>query len=844
MRGWSRHVAALLLAWGLALGWTPSPALRADGPRYLGRPLVEVLRGFRQQGLELIFSSAVVPDDLRVTVEPSASEPRAALEQMLAPLGLRLEEGPRGALLILRAETRGATLTGRVVSAASGSPVAGADVRLGGVERGAVTDARGIFELRDVPPGVYSLTVKAVGFASSSIRRIRLTTRPHPPVYVELAAHPAFVTEVVVTPGRHSLVREEQFSKHALSGEDAVLAPTIGDDVSRLVELLPGVAAPDNSAALNVRGSTAQDVSLVLDGLELYDPFHLQSFQSPFTVVDSNTVDRIDFLGGGFTADLGDRHGGFVMISTVAPERGRAGAVELGTLNSRVSFLSPLSGGNGSVLASARNWYPEALGNNIEVGRGEELEPQFGDFYAKAAWAPAPGLLLSIHGLGAYDRLAYDETGQQVNESVDALTRNGYLWVRLLTAGGESWSSETVLSAGRIDRERRGLSTAGSDVTVVDDLREVDFVGLRHDSAWQLTDRHLLKAGIDLHRLTADYRYSNRLPDDPASSIALALDPEGVSGAVYAAWRSRLLPKLTAEAGFRWDRQTYTDDDQPSPRLNAVWRPRERTELRVAVGRFNQSQRIHELRLPDGETEFGRAEVAEQAELSFQHGLVSGIRLRLDAYHRRLTRLRPRYENLFEPVELFPETAEDRVEIAPSKARLRGLEVLVRGDESRRLFWWASYALSSAEDRIGVEWVPRSWDQTHAGKLLVGYRRDDRWSVSLSGSIHTGWPTTPVTAELSTLPDGSTELEAVPGERNSVRFSTYARVDLKLLRSFALARGRLTLTLEVVNLLDRRNPRSVDEFVFEPRPDGSYDAVPRYDSWLGITPSFSLLWEF
>ena len=98
-------------------------------------------------------------------------------------------------------------------------------------------------------------------------------------------------------------------------------------------------------------------------------------------------------------------------------------------------------------------------------------------------------------------------------------------------------------------------------------------------------------------------------------------------------------------------------------------------EGRLALGRFSQSQRIHELHVEDGEMEFGEAEAAEQSEMSFQYRFKRGPVLRFDAYYRELTHLRPRYENLYEPIELFPETTEDRVEILPDSARLRGLGV-------------------------------------------------------------------------------------------------------------------------------------------------------------------------
>jgi hypothetical protein len=273
-----------------------------------------------------------------------------------------------------------------------------------------------------------------------------------------------------------------------------------------------------------------------------------------------------------------------------------------------------------------------------------------------------------------------------------------------------------------------------------------------------------------------------------------------------------------------------------------MWRPGERSEIRLALGRFNQSQRIHELHVEDGETEFSRAEVAEQAELSFQHRFRSGIRVRLDAYYRELSNLKPRYENVWEPVELFPETTMDRVLIEPEEARLQGIELLVRGDAKRPIVWWASYALSSADDVIDGREVPRSWDQTHSGKFLIGYRRDNRWSVSLSGSAHTGWPTTPVLPDVQ--PDGSIEPIFDEDERNTDRYSDYFRLDLKARWAIPAPRGRVWLGLEVINLTDRDNPCCLNDAFFYPQPDGTIDVERDFDPWLGIRPAVSFLWEF
>jgi outer membrane receptor protein involved in Fe transport len=841
-------VIACLVISIVGSGLLQADPIQADPtPAYRGRPLVEVLQELEEQGLLLIFSSAVVKPDLRVTVEPSSTEPRAILEEILGALGLEARDGPAGSIVIVAGSRVLGTLRGRVQSVARGLPIAGAVVRIPDVAGPAVTGPDGSFELGELPAGSYDLLVEALGFRGTTLADVRVSPSDDATVIVWLLDQPGFVTEVIVTPSQISVVEQELAARRTVSNQDAVLVPSFGGDISRVVAYLPGVTARDNSAALHIRGSVAGDVSFVLDGLELYDPFHLQDFQSPFTLIDSNIVDRV----GGFTADFGDRHGGKLEILTLLPEHPHRGEIEIGTLNSRISYRAPLSDGSGSWLVSARGWYPEALQDTIEIGGGERVDPRFGDLYAKGAFTLSPRFVVSVHGLGVYDHLRFDEPADEdgPGESANALTRNGYFWLSLLNSWTPAVNSETVLSVGSIDRRRDGLSEPQDDRFVVDDDRHVNFIGLRHDSSWKLGERNLLKAGLDVRELRATYRYFSALEDDPSAATSFRQDPDGTSFGVYIAHRIRIARSLTTELGVRWDRQDYTDDRQLSPRFNAVWQPGERTELRLGAGRYYQSQRIHELRVEDGETRFHRAEESYQAEMSFQHRFRAGLRLRLDAYYRRLTRLNPRYENLFQPVEWFPETGSDRVRIAPSRARLQGVELLLHGDVERPLTWWASYALSSAEDVIGSEEIPRSWDQTHTGKVLIGYRWGDRWMISLTGTTHTGWPTTPWPEGEPAPPGGEVEytpelLEEFLKVRNTDRFERYIRLDAKGRCSFPVPNGRISLTVEVINLTDRENPCCVDEWEFEPRPGGSVDVERVFEHWRGITPSFSLLWEF
>ena len=831
--------------WRLALGClallTAGAAAFPDdtqAPRYAGRPLVEVIEQLRATGLKILYSSAVVGPDLRVAAEPAATEPRRILDEILAPLGLLAQEGPEGALLIVPAappEPR-LTLTGRVLSTSRGAPVVGAFVHVPGATAGATTRPDGTFALPGLAAGDYELSIEATGFHPKSLSAVKVdATRAR--VTIWLDPQPAFAEQVIVTPSLHELAGEEPAPRLSVGREEAGLVPATGSDLGQVLERLPGIAAPDGSAAFYSRGAEARDVALILDGLELYAPYHMEGFQSPFSLVDSTIIDTIDFLGGGFTADLGDRHGGFVDLSTTLPQEGRHGLVEAGTVNSRGGYGAMTS--DHSMLLSARAWYPEAFTETMQLGT-TGFDPRFADLYLKFSSVMTPSTVLSFHGLFATDNLEFAEDGG--GESVDAAETSVYMWVRALRAWSPTVFSRTVLSGGRLERTREGVSEPEDTGIQVEDRRSADFFGLTHDQTWKLSGTHLIKGGFLVRPLRADYDYTTEPAGSPQST--LRLEPSGTSYAAYAAHRAAWSGSFATELGVRWDHQAYTRDSQISPRLNTLWRPAERTEIQLGLGRFFQSQRIHELHVESGETRFRPAELSRQVDVTLQQRLRAPWSFRLDAYYGTISHVKPRYENLFNPIELFPETEADWVTVAPERARLRGAEVLVRSESPGPLHWWVSYAWSKADDVIDGRGVPRSWDQTHAGKFLLAYRFGERWTISTSGSAHTGWPTTPATGEDVGPPGGPPEFETVLGERNSDRFPYYLRIDLKAERSFFLPVGRLRLDLEILNVTDRDNVCCVDDFSFRQRSDGTVEAIPEESNWLGFTPSFSILWDF
>jgi outer membrane receptor protein involved in Fe transport len=791
----SALIVLLLSAGPASLGAAPaSPGCaRPTGDRrsceYAGRPLVDVLNDLRARGLKLIFSSDLVRPDMVVEDEPPVAAPRQILGRLLAPFGLEARDGPAGTVLVVRAT--GAERTG---AGDAGQPGGGR-------------------EDRPVP------------------------SRPMLREQVQVGASPAGEPAPMAT----------------LKQDDLERLPAVGDDAARSIAWLPGMAAADKSARLSIRGGGSDEALIVLDGLEIDEPFHLQDFLAFSSIVDARAIGRMDVLTGIFPAEYGDRTSGVIDLSIAEPADTDATRVGLSLINASVLSGGRLSDGGGSWLMSARSWYPDAVLDIVDPG-GEDISPSYNDLLGKVQVQLPGGSLLSAHLLASRDDLDYlaDLKGARAEAGDDHL----YTWINWKTPWTARLYAQTLVSSSRAARSRNGriLEAAGGVAQVVDARSYASF-GLKQDWIFTAGERSSLKWGFDARQLEAEYAYRSHVEQtDPlaaggASALSvidrdLSLDPSGTELGAYVAGRFRVFSPLTIEVGVRRDRQTLTGEAETSPRVNLAWAPGDRSVLRAGWGRLHQPQGINELQIEDGVLDFFPAQRAERWEVDFDHLFAGGLKLGVSAYVKSMTRLRPRYENLFNPIQLFPEAEPDRVRIAPGRAAARGVEIELGMDRGRPLSWRASYALASAQDQVDGAWVPRSWDQRHTLSLSLNYRRGEKWDVSLAGVFHTGWPTTDVRAVQVQNPDGSLVIQPILGPRNGLRYPSYHRLDLKVTRRFELDGGTLGLYLDVTNLYGRDNVCCVQDLQYLPQADGSVRVDRTEGYWLRQVPVVGLTWDF
>lgn len=735
-----------------------------------GTRIVDFIAELRNDGINVIYSDELLTDAMRTDAAPGDG-PLDRLRSMLAPYGLELRPGPRGSWLVARVEKP---------SAAPGPP----------------------------------------------------------PAQTPFTPSPPPIENVIVTASRYAFARSTAPSTQRLDRAQLENLPSLGDDAIRATHDLPGVSTSGLSARFNVRGGASDETLFLLDGVRLYDPFHLKDFQSLFSSISPRILDSVEMRTGGYPVEFGDRMSAVVEMQTLRPIEARHHELSVSLLSS--SFLSSgrFDDDRGAWLASIRRGHLDFLSEAADSDIGQ---PQYSDFFAKLSYALGAGWNITGGILLLNDKLSLRDPPSAI---AGADYDDSYYWLRFDHEPGARFAGSYLLSRSRIDASRAGsIDDPSLSMGALRNDRSFDAEVLKADWSYELSERSHIRWGVELEDLAAEYdvdlaavfpapiEFAGNIRSRTTSNVDL--DLSGRQSAAYAAWRMRPIERMTAELGLRWDRQSYIDDEQLSPRAHLLIDVGERSSLRASWGRYSQSQGLEELKAADGVVEFFRAQEAEHLVLGFETLLGAGSALRVEAYRKEFEHLRPRFENLYAHVSLLPELLPDRVRIDPLHGEASGIEVTVDG-ETGPWEWWASVVRANVRDVLSGGRFRRSWQEAWSAKAGATWT-GARWTVSAALSTHDGWPRTALELEGGAL---------VAGELNALRFADFASIDVRASRRSVGERIALAWFVEVTNLLGRHNPCCVDYTVGFDELGRPISLDTELDEWLPTVPSIGFLLEF
>jgi hypothetical protein len=782
----------------LAVVWASAAVEAAgQGRPYAGRPVAEVLKELQDGGLRVVFSSDLVPPALRVKADPTAREPRRIAVEILEPHGLMLRDGPRGTLLVV-ARPKPARQPARPRQAE--------------------------------PTG---------------------DTKADPPPDTP---DPMRVEESVDVTDR--LVNQETGST-AYVVRPTEIRETAGgfDDAFHVFQVLPGAAAiDDESGKLAVRGAGPEHNIVVLDGVQIHNPYRFSELTSSFLNADTAATVSLDASG------LDARYGGRLSSVTAVETRD-------GTRDRRLAASGSLGLANGHLLLEGRlpnsetgSWWLTTRGTYYRPVVGlfrSGVMPSFGDVQFKMTVRPTPRTSLSVFGLA----------GRESMESYGRLIDDTNRWFKGSNALGLAtlkWTpNRRLATTTTVSAYTHGTHDHDEFLTAADAfVRRADItdVAARQHVVFAVSPKHLLDAGVDLHRIRSAWHMRGVKPPIFQRGVGPSTWGEGVvyppGGAIdsrlartqFGAWLQDRLPlgsRLTIEPGVRLDWNSYTKE--------AVWQPRLRVAARLAgaavwAGYAEQTQTPgHErlqgfdyFQLPESNGTALHNERSRQVVVGFERALAGGFDLRVEGYRRRFDRL------LVQRLETDEERAtrllaftlppdlpadavilEHRPTVFPEstgKGTANGVELLLRRT-GEKVSGWVGYTFSRTTREAHGYTFPFDFDRPHTVSAAGTLRLASRLRLSLTALHASGFAITPLHQEVffmrDWLPDGTQapiarairnadrSLHLAPNPemrrlslRNSERLEGYARADVRVTYGRG---GRWEFYGEVINLFNHRN---------------------------------------
>ena len=747
-----------------------------------------------------------------------------------------------------------ATITGQVVDGATGVGLSDVPVQMYG-ERApgtapaplasVLTDADGGFTLPDVPSGQHLLTISVVGYVL--VRR---------PVEVGDGGSIHLVIPLVEGTGTYSErveVKGDLFpeaepgvpAQQVLGSADLQnLRGLVLDDPVRALQVLPGVTATDDLySEFSVRGSDFGHIGLAVDGTPSRFLSHtVQGVEDGGSIgmINSDILQSVSLLNGSYPQRFGNRTGAQVEMTMRDGSRDRAQArLALSGSNAAIVGEGPLGRGRrASWLFSARKSYLDLL---IEqVSDQDNLAFGFTDVAGKVVADLGSSHRVEWSGIAGRGSLMASQLEVGVNDPFIAVNR---AWLSTVTwratASPRATFTQRVAVTGG-DFRNRSLGRV-----VLDEGQATD-VSARSDAAWQAGRSLLIESGVAAHWLNEESTRRRVLvpgrPPDLREDASLR--SRRLGGYVHGRWMG-LGNGLLMAAGARVDHWDATGELTASPWAQAEWRAPGGVVLTAGTGLYRQFPAFDAIAGLHAAPDLV-SERAWQTDVGLARGVGAHMRAHVVVYLREErdgVRLPGDEWQLADgrPRPPLPDTFYGN----SLDGTARGVELLLQRRSPNGLSGWASYSVGRyrQHDRLTGERFDGDFDQRHAVNLYGVYRISDRTSVGLKFRASTN---VPVRGYITTRAlaagepgDDDPERYVLSDVRNTTRLPPYARLDLRGSRTFTFQRSRLTLFVELMNVLDRTNWRTGNPDI---RPNG--DLLGLLDPLVPFVPSAGVLVEF
>jgi outer membrane receptor protein involved in Fe transport len=201
-------------------------------------------------------------------------------------------------------------LAGSVTDAGTRTPLPGATILVEETPFGAAAEADGRYVILNLPPGVYTLRARMLGYKDLRVENVQLSADLTTEIDFPLESTVLDIGESVTVMAKKKMVVKDLTATTAVVGANQMAALPV-TEVKEAVELQAGLVK-DSGGNLHVRGGRTGEISYWIDGVPVTDAY------DGGTVVEVNKemVQELQVISGAFNAEYGQAMSGIVNVTT------------------------------------------------------------------------------------------------------------------------------------------------------------------------------------------------------------------------------------------------------------------------------------------------------------------------------------------------------------------------------------------------------------------------------------------------------------------------------------------------------------------------------------------------
>ncbi len=645
---------------------------------------------------------------------------------------------------------------------------------------------------------------------------------------------------------------ETPLATQKLTAEEIKASPGGNFDVSKVIQVLPGVAggATPNRNDIIVRGGGPSENVYYLDGIEI--PV-LNHFQTQGASGGATGILNVSFIREAqLTSSAFDSRYDNALASTIVIKQRNgnpnklSGNLRLSGSEVAATLEGPL-GKKTTFMASARRSYLQYLFQLIDL----PIRPDYWDFQYKINHKINAKTELNFIGIGAIDnfKLAVpkdaDANTEYINRANPVLKQWNYTvgasLKRLINKGYFTVALSRNMFFNGADRYENNAEKSGSKLLSlksheIENKLRIDFN--QFFNGWKFSyglSAQYVKYDLDLFNTVQD-----ELTDSTGNVISPAISFTSNSaidfykfGAYSHLSKYFLKEKLLITGGVRSDMNSFTDSGfDPlktlSPRLSSSWAFNDKWNVSASIGSYYKLPVYTALGYRDFSNDLANKDLE----------YINAIHYTVGTQFIPRNDLRFTLEGFYKDYRNYPVSLTDGISVANigtgfssvgndnyasiGKGRVYGVEAYVQQKLMKNLFYIVSATVYKSEF-TGADGIYRSstWDYGYVFSTSFGYKFKKNWDLGLKYRVAGGQPYTPFDLPASTANYLTTGVGTYDySQLNSKRLPLFQQLDLRVDKKINFKNVSLTLFVDIQNVFLYKTPY-VPTFTFQRNADNT-----------------------